>query len=545
MNGPETDVLVIGAGPVGLALAIELGTRGIRVVVAERSQRGGNAPRAKTSNVRTRTHLRRWGLADRLAEASPLGIDYPNDVIFTTGLASHQLTRIPNAFNAAPARSPLYPEHAQWIPQYTLERIMREHAQGLPSVQFRFGSVFTSAEQDREFVQSSLEDSDGNEYHTTSRYLVGADGARSLVREVIGAKMEGMYALSRHYNVVFRAPGLAAAHPHGPGVMYWQIKRSGPSVIGPMDRDDVWFFMPSGIKDGERLSDADAARAIALATGIDLPFEILSADEWAASRLLADTYRSDRAFLAGDACHLHPPFGGYGMNTGVGDAVDLGWKLAAVIQGWGGEALLQSYEAERRPVHEAVIEEAVINHASIVTPLWRDGLDEDTARGAELRAEVGSQIQASKQREFNTLGAVLGFGYENSPVIEYDGSPPPVRNGQIYTPSARPGQLAPHAWIDDIHCLYDLFGPGFTLIVADDAENAQVDRALRDAQEQGVPLTVVRPASVPISDLYQAKLTLVRPDQHVAWRGTTWNTSVLKRATGNRNGALETLGTGR
>ena len=277
--------------------------------------------------------------------------------MFVTRLNGPRLAHFRNAFNGYPDRSPLYPEHAQWVPQYVLEQVMREHVATLPSVELSFDSALVHATQDEEGVTATFRSAEGAETKVQARYLVGADGARSAVRELVGAKMEGKYGLSRNYNIVFRAPGLAQAHLHGRAVMYWQINRDGASLIGPMDRDDVWFFMPTGMKEGETLFNEQAADAIRRATGLGLPYEILSTDEWIASHLLADRYRRGRVFLAGDACHLHPPFGGYGMNMGIGDGVDLGWKLAAVLQGWGGEALLDSYEAERRPVHHAVIVE--------------------------------------------------------------------------------------------------------------------------------------------------------------------------------------------
>ena len=528
----DTDVLVIGAGPVGLALAVELGLRGVRVVVAERSERAGSAPRAKTTNVRTRTHLRRWGLADRLAAASPLGVAYPNDVIFVTRLAEYRLASFKDAFNAAPDRSPLYPEHAQWAPQYALEKVLRDFAQTLPTVTLRFDATFVGADQDRDRVVSRLESQAGETQTATSRFLVGADGAGSTVRKVIGAKMEGRYGLSRNYNIVFRAPGMAQAHPHGRAVMYWQTSRHGAGLIGPMDKDDVWFFMPTGMKEGQTLSNAQAAEAIRLATGIDLPYEILSTDEWVASSLLADRYREGAIFLAGDACHLHPPFGGYGMNMGVGDSVDLGWKIAAVLQGWGGTALLDSYESERRPLHEAVIAEAVANHTLLGGQLWREGLEDDTPEGATLRSEVGALILANKGREFHTLGTVLGIAYEGSPVILDEAGPPAPRNGQVYTPSARPGALAPHAWLADGRSIYDLFGQGFALIVSDSAEASQVEAAQAQAAALGIPLAVIRPDGVDVGGLYEADMILVRPDQHVAWRGARWSDRIFAVATG-------------
>ena len=526
----HTDVLIVGAGPAGLAAAIELGLRGVRVLVIERNARVGFAPRAKTTNVRTRTHLRRWGIADRLAAEAPFGIDYPNDMVFVTRLSGDELARFENAFNASPVRSPLYPEHAQWVPQYTLEKVLLEKARSLAGVEVRFDTTFLSAEQNDAEVTGIIEHASGETQRVISRYLIGADGARSRVRELIGAKLEGRHGLSHHYNIIFRAPGLAEAHGHGPAVIYWQIGKDGFSAIGPMDAGDIWAFMPGSAKAGETLTDEEAVALIRDRTGIDLPYEILSADSWSASELIADRYSDRRIILAGDACHLHPPAGGYGMNMGVGDGVDLGWKIAATLQGWGGPELVSSYEAERRPVHRAVIDEAIANYAIYVAPPPPE-IEDNTPQGEAIRATAGAGIQASKGREFNTLGTVLGLCYRDSPITAREEGPVPVHDSEVYRPEARPGCLAPHAWLDDGRSLYDLFGQGFSLVVAAGAEQGEIDKASDDARALGVPLTVVGPRDVPIEELYGANLALVRPDQHVAWRGDRWD-GVLARATG-------------
>ena len=530
----QPKVLIVGAGPVGLALAIELGHRGVPCLVVERNDRVGYAPRAKTTNVRTREHLRRWGIAGKLRAASPLGLDYPSNVVFVTRLAGHELARFENALYCAPGRNPLYSEHAQWIPQYSVEQVLREHAESLPGVALRFNCELKGFDQDDAGVHARLLDN-GNEVVVHAEFLVGADGARSSVREAIGAKMQGEYGLSRNYNIVFRAPGLAAAHKHGPAIMYWQVNGDAPSVIGPMDRGDKWFFMPTKVPQGTTRGDIDAKALIAKATGIDLPYEILSTDEWVASRLIADHYRDRRVFLAGDACHLHPPFGGYGMNMGVADGVDLGWKLAAVLQGWGGTGLLDSYAAERRPVHEWVLDEAVANHATLGNQLVADGIEDDSDAGARLRQEVGARIQATKLREFVTLGVVLGYRYDNSALVVADGTPAPAADFLNYVPTSRPGALAPHAWLHDGSSLYDHFGAGFTLLAAPGSAAADVESAMADAADAGLPLKVIRPQEGGIGALYPTAFTLIRPDQHVAWRGNAWpaaGAALLKQVTG-------------
>lgn len=524
------DAVIVGAGPVGLALAIELGSRGVSCLIVERNDRVGYAPRAKTTNVRTRTHLRRWGIADQLAAASPFGVDYPSNVVFTTRISGVELARFVDAFNTAPVRNPLYPEHAQWIPQYKLEEVLRSHAASLPTVKIRFNTEFESFTQTEEYVVARLRDvTNSASIGARARYLVGADGARSKLRELIGATMSGRHGLSFNYNVIFRAPGLAQAHRHGPAIFYWQVNADAPSALGPMDRDDVWFIGLMGLARDTRLTNEEARAHISKATGIDLPYEILSSDQWTASRLIANKYREGRVFLAGDACHLHPPYGGYGMNMGIGDGADLGWKLAAVLQGWGGEPLLQSYEEERKPVHEWIMDEAEANHAVLGKQLFQAGIEDESAAGDAVRREVSANILATKKREFHTIGAVLGYCYQRSSVIANEEAEVTIDAGH-YEPSSRPGCLAPHLWLSDNTSLYDSFGPGFTLLTRQPERAAE---AVRQAQELNVPLKV---ASLPEEEsrvLYPRELTLVRPDQHVCWRGDTWDRSIFGIATGN------------
>jgi FAD binding domain-containing protein/aromatic ring hydroxylase-like protein len=299
--------------------------------------------------------------------------------------------------------------------------------------------------------------------------------------------------------------------------MYWLINDELPALIGPMDRGDRWFFMPTHVPADMAFSNQDVPGLIRRATGIDLPYEVLSSDEWIASQLVADRYRDRRVFLIGDACHLHPPFGGYGMNMGIADGVDLGWKIAAVLRGWGGAALLESYQAERRPVHQYVISEAVANHALLGNQLWRAQIEADGPEGEKVRQEVGDLIRNTKAREFHALGVVKGYRYEDSPVLVSESGALPSLDWREYQPSAHPGCIAPHAWLQDGSSLYDHFGDGFTLLCTEGAIDSGAEEILRAARALGVP---VKPLPAPhLAKLYQARYTLVRPDQHVAWRG--------------------------
>lgn len=520
MRDDSADVLIVGAGPVGLSASIELGRRGIRCMVVERNNRVGYSPRAKTTNVRTREHLRRWGIADALRDASPIARDRPSTVVFATHMNGHFLARFENALNGNREQNNLYSESAQWVPQYTLEEVLRQRALSFPSISIHFQTEFVGLSQSDAGVRATVRDlKNGETAAIKSSYVIGADGPRSVVRDIIGAEMTGEGAFSRNYSIIFRSPELAKRQVHEPAIMYWMINDDVPSLLGPMDEDGLWFFMATKLAGDIDPATLEPADLIRRGTGLaDLPIEIVGTDLWDAHRLVADRYSQGRVFLAGDACHLHPPFGGFGMNMGIGDSVDIGWKLAARLQGWGGDVLLGSYETERRKVHERTIAEAVINFGSTSNQLVRPGLEDEGIIGAATRNEVADIIEATKIREFMTLGIVLGMRYEDSPVIVPDGSAPPPEHFMLYTPSAHPGCLAPHLWLEDGSSLYDHFGDGFTLLIT---EGKEADAAAFAAAmaKSNVPLKVLSPGDRRLRQRYQARFALIRPDQHVAWRG--------------------------
>jgi len=522
MPNPETatHVLIAGAGPVGLALAVELGMRSIRCVVVEQHERVGLNPRAKLTNVRSREILRRWGIADELARASPMPPDYPSDIVFATRLNGYTLARFEDAFHCARRKSDLYSEPGQWVPQYTLEEVLRARAAGLPGVEVRFGTRLVTFRQDSDGVSAETEDvKSGARGTIRAHYLVGADGARSTVRTLLGIGMQGGGALAPNLNLVFRAPRLAGLHDKGPAVMYWMVNREMPAYFGPLERDGLWFLIAPRLPDGVDFGSLDAREVVRRSSGLHFDMEILHVDPWTAHRLIAERYGAGRVFLAGDACHLHPPSGGHGMNMGIGDALDLGWKLAATLQGWGGPRLLGTYERERKPLHHRVISEAVENYALVGDQLARDGIEQPGAGGDRVRREVGELIRKGKLHEFRSLGVVLGGRYRDSPIIVPDGTAPPREQVADYEPSAHPGCLAPHFWMEDGTSLYDHFGPGFSLLVDREAPFGEVSRLEQAAAQRGLPLKGVAVADPKFGALYQARLALVRPDQHVAWRG--------------------------
>ncbi|MBV9066483.1 MAG: FAD-dependent monooxygenase [Methylobacteriaceae bacterium] len=517
----QTDVLVVGAGPVGLSLAIELGLRGIAVTVVEQRLREGPQPRAKTTNARSMQHMRRWGIAEALRAAAPLPYDYPTDIVFTTALFGKTLAVIENAFEGAKRCDPRFPEPAQWVPQYTVEKVLHGRIASLPSVRLLSGTALEDFTQSASGVTATIHDLESDSRRSIrADYLVGADGARSRVRAVMGANMQGDHAFGHNYNLIVRIPELAKVAPAQRAIMYWVVNPQAPGVLSPLDGNEIWAFgvlLPPGVKE---IADDEIKRRIGAAIGRPMAMEIVERDLWAAHRLIADRYRDRRVLLAGDACHLHPPYGGYGMNLGIADGVDLGWKLSAVLQGWGGDTLLESYEQERRAVHQRTITEAVTNYSTLPAHLLKENLDADSPAGERARAEVSKAIVAAKTREFKTLGVVLGSRYENSPIIVDDGSAPPVEHHANFQPSAHPGCLAPHAWLDDGTSLYDHFGLGYSLLLLADAGARAADAIESAAHGAAMPLKRIDLRGKGLETLYEAPLALIRPDQYVAWRGS-------------------------
>jgi 2-polyprenyl-6-methoxyphenol hydroxylase-like FAD-dependent oxidoreductase len=406
------------------------------------------------------------------------------------------------------------------VPQFVLEEVLRKRAAGLPGVEIRFNNRLLRFAQDAAGVTAEVRDArSGADSTLRAAYLVGADGAHSTVRELLGIAMRGQGALAPNLNVIFRAPALTALHDKGPAIQYWMVNSEAPAYLGPMDARGLWFLIAPRLQDGIDPSRVDAKALVRRACGLEFDMEIVNADPWIAHRLIAERYGHGRVFLAGDACHLHPPSGGHGMNMGIGDAVDLGWKLAARLQGWGGPTLLDTYGVERKPVHQRVTDAAVESYALVGSELVRDDIEQRGAAGDRARKEVGDLILKHKLPEFRSLGLVLGYRYRDSPIIVSDGTDPTPEQVTEYRPSAHPGCLAPHLWLKDGSSLYDHFGPGFTLLLGGKARIDQAAGMKEAAAAKGVPLKLVPVTEPGFRKLYGANLALVRTDQHVAWRG--------------------------
>ncbi|MGH9089311.1 MAG: FAD-dependent monooxygenase [Acidimicrobiales bacterium] len=509
----ETDVLVVGGGPTGLAAMVELGRRGVHCTVVEpRVDVSGTRPRAKTTSIRTMEHFRRWGLARTLREASYLPVSWSQDIVFCVNLLGPEVARFTGCFGMTTERDDRFAETSQQVPQFVVEGVLREAVGQLPACRTAFGWRATGVVERDDDVLVELRDGDGRRHRIASRYVVGCDGAASVVRGAIGAAYRGSVETRQNVTAVFRAPGLAERVPHGAAIQYWVLQPGASAYMGRLDLDDRWWI---GLIDvGAGLSDADVCSHIEAAVGGSLAVELIGTDPWVGRTLNADRYATGRVLLAGDAAHLNPPWGGHGFNTGIGDAVNGAWKVAAALEGWGGPHLVGSYAEERRPVVEETIALAG-HHANLLSADFADPLLlQQTPEGAATRRRAGHEIERVKHDEFHALGLVLGYHYEGSAIV--CGGPRSARPLDVsrYRPTAAPGHRLPHAWLAPGVSLYDRLGEWFTVVRTGDGDPGPLAAA---AATRGLPVTVLdlRRHGLDLG----APLVLVRPDQHVAWRG--------------------------
>jgi 2-polyprenyl-6-methoxyphenol hydroxylase-like FAD-dependent oxidoreductase len=515
-------VLIVGAGPVGLALAGELGWRGVACLLVEKTDGAITAPKMDMVGIRTMEFCRRWGIAEWV-ENSPYPRDYPQDNVYVTALTGYELGREVVPAKNQEKRPPQSPQNRERCPQDMFDPILRRFVGTLPAASLKFKTELLELAEESDLVRATLKDLESDEtYEVTADYLIGADGGGSGVRQRVGIAMSGTPVLTYATNIIFRCRDLPALHDKGKAYRFIFIGPEGTWLtIVAIDGADRWRMSIVGAEEKRTFSEEEIRAMIRRAMGKDFDYEILSIVPWVRRELVADSYGAKRVFIAGDAAHLMSPTGGFGMNTGIGDAVDLGWKLEAVLRGWGGSGLLASYETERKPVAQRNVAESSGNLRRMLSSrdrrpppeLFEPGPTADAAR-----REFGDWYAETMRREWHTLGIHLGYRYDASPVILPDGAPAPEDSVAAYTQTSRPGSRAPHVWLADGRSTLDLFGRGFVLLRL--GKDAPAGAGLVAAAERsGLPLEIVTIAEPAVVEAYERKLVLVRPDGHVAWRG--------------------------
>ncbi|HEX9837390.1 MAG TPA: FAD-dependent monooxygenase [Alphaproteobacteria bacterium] len=526
----KVPVVIAGGGPVGMTLANFLHFYGVPCLVVNREKSSRLTPKGSTHNSRSMEHYRRLGLARAIRKLG-LPADHPTDVGYFTRLTSWELARLAMPSEAEKMRRVAAAAPADQVPepifrcnQMYVERYLFEHLKSLPSVAMRYGWSCVGFTDRGGDVRVEIEEADTGRRETYAcDYLAGCDGGQGVVRRGLAIRYAGE-TLNQDYMggtmvaSYLRAPDLYRTLDRPRCWQYWMVNRDVRGNVISIDGADEFQMGTQLRAPDDPIDEREMARRFRAAIGVDVAFEFLRHARWRGGQaLVADRFGQGRVWLAGDAVHLFSPTGGFGLNTGVDDAANLAWKLAALVQGWGGPALAASYEAERRPI--------AIRNTSASARLARNvgavpigpAIDADSPDGAAARG-AASAFLSNFGEEFASLGVQLGARYDDSPIVVPDGTAPPAFDAVVYRPSACPGGRAPHFWLDGHVSLFDRLGRGFTLLRFDGcrADAAPLAHAARAC---GVPFSVLDVDGDEARDLYERGLALVRPDQHVAWRG--------------------------
>ena len=525
----ETQVLVVGGGPVGLTLAMDLAQRGIRTVVAELRHKG-EPPSVKCNHVSARSMeiFRRLGVSRAIREAG-LPADYPNDVSYRVSFAGKELSRIPipcrrDRYTASGGPDTWWPtaEPPHRVNQIYLEPTLFAHAETIAGLTLLNRVEINSFEQTPEGVTAQGTQLDGNQPITIrAEFLVGCDGGRSTVRRAIGATLSGTAEVQRVQSTYIRAPSLLSMSRLKPAWATFSLNPVRSGNVYAIDGRETWL-VHNYLKPDEYEFDSvdrDWALRNILGVGADFSYEILRKEDWIGRRLVADKFREGRVFICGDAAHLWVPMAGYGMNAGIADAANLAWLLAAHLSGWAPAGILDAHEAERLPITEQVSVFAM-NHALSLSRQRSevpDNIDADDEAGEQARIALGKRAYDLNVQQYCCGGLNFGYYYDKSPIIAYDEGTPPAYGMADFTPSTVPGCRVPHIWLNDGRSLYDALGPDYTLLRFDTA--IDVSDLMSEAARARVPIKLLDVTSGESAGIYDRLLVLARPDQHVAWRG--------------------------
>lgn len=520
----NSQVVIIGAGPVGLTLAIDLGLQNIRTTLVERKAAPEFLPKMERCNARTMEIYRRLGIADQIRSAGLNG-DVPMDVFVVTRMDEKPLLHLdyPSANEArkeiAETTDTSQPaEPYQLISQYTLEPLLKKIAESLPTVTVMYDHAFDEYVQDGTGVTTRVRRGDGTRIEIRSDYLVGCDGGSSSVRKQLGIRLRGEGDILRLRQALYRCDELYDRIPIGPGPghgRHYHVADNQASFLIMQDSTRHWTL--------HAVVENDAAMAAQFEkiVGINVDYEMLYVGEWKQNLLLADRYAERRVFLAGDSAHLVIPTGGLGMNTGVGDAIDLSWKLAGTLQGWGGRKLLDSYEVERRQIGDRNI--GASRYASLGRRKWRGAWTPEVGsagpKGDAARQTVANLADIEQRKTNEMIGAELGYRYVDSPVI-WDEPGGPEHLFRTYDSTAWTGVRLPHVWLSPGKSILDDLGRKFTLLRMGAGADGGEDIAAA-IRKTGAPFEVRDYPDDRMRTLYGARYILVRPDLHIAWRGNS------------------------
>ncbi len=526
-NEDHIPVLIVGGGPVGLIMAVDLGWRGVPCMLVEQTDGAVDELKFIDINMRTMEMCRRWGV-DKIIREQGFPKDYPHDIIHLTSLTGYLLGRQDLPAHQDYETPPTSAEKIARCPQTVFDPALKALAETFPATTLRHRTRCNSVSPDGDGVTAEIEDLEsGVIENIRADYLVACEGAGSAIRSAVGIEMEGTPVLAYSTNILFESPELLTLHDKGPGFYVGYGPEGRWATLNSMNGKDLWRLQVVGSAESDEHDKIDVDECIRRFAGTDFSYQVTSVLYWVRRRMVAGHYRMGRVFLAGDSAHQLTPSGGFGLNTGLGDATDLSWMLEAVRSGWGGPHLLDAYEAERRPIGTRNVNEAARRFKRDLRGTAGPGpaLLEGTPEGEKVRAKTKESIQKAIDRtaeamklgpRYDSSSIQLGYIYSDSPIIVANGTKPPPES-EIYIPTAMPGARAPHFWLEEGKSVIDLFGRGFVLLrLGQDAPGA--DGFVQAAGACGVPLEVHAFDEPELSALYERKLVLVRPDGHVAWR---------------------------